>query len=219
MQGFLNTQQLILFQFQVQILKRILLYLNLLPQPPLTPVILLWYWMLSPPCEERCSSSKTGIKHFVHQNDTTSKSLFWLFLNRTLVFTASSGVATLRAGHLSKASSQTSGPVPPTTSTLLMRAGSQTESFSLKVRVLCVRPHKSDSMLFQRYQSFFTFSFLQVAKSGPLVAIIQCGAIPKDLPVLVCQEGWGKSMQSSMTYNQAKLCSFQANITTGVYRV
>ena len=56
---------------------------------------------------------------------------------------ASSGVATLRAIHLSRASSQTSGPTPQPTSTLLMKTDSQTESSSLKVCVLlnCPRLH------------------------------------------------------------------------------
>lgn len=69
------------------------------------------------------------------------------------MFSASSGVATLRATHLSRVSSQTSGPVLPSTSTLLMKADSQTESIYLKVCVL---------LIFQRYQSDTFSKFTKV---------------------------------------------------------
>ena len=52
---------LTLFNLQVQTLIRIQFSLNLSLPPPLMPVILPWYWTLWPPCEERCTSSKTGI--------------------------------------------------------------------------------------------------------------------------------------------------------------
>lgn len=53
-----------------------------------------------------------------------------------LWFAAFSGVVTLRATRLSKVSLQTSGPVLPSTSMLLMKVVSLTESFYLKACVL-----------------------------------------------------------------------------------
>lgn len=51
---------LILSPLQVQTLTRTPGSLNLSPPPPLILVIPPWFWMLSPPCEERCSSSRAG---------------------------------------------------------------------------------------------------------------------------------------------------------------
>lgn len=82
----------------------------------------------------------------------------------TPVLTDSSGVAILKAGHLSKVSSQTSGPVLRSTSTLLTRAHSQTESFSLKVCVLLLRPRVPTYILCQNWQS--TFSSISSVTAG-----------------------------------------------------
>lgn len=55
------NELLIWFILQVQTLIRILFSLNLSPPPPRMPVTQPWSWTLSPPCEEKCSSSRTGI--------------------------------------------------------------------------------------------------------------------------------------------------------------
>lgn len=55
-----------------------------------------------------------------------------------VVFAASSGVATLRATHLSRVSLQTSGPVHPAALMLLMKTHDQTEFFCLEVCALCI---------------------------------------------------------------------------------
>ena len=70
---------LTLFNLQVQTLIRIQFSLNLSLPPPLMPVILPWYWTLWPPCEERCTSSKTGIADIECSNIWILKSILSVF--------------------------------------------------------------------------------------------------------------------------------------------